>query len=75
MIFRLPRFEIDQALLLTTSSVVTASLASFTLGVVMIIVVIGESKKHYLSHRGGVGRWLWVVDCVCGEIGLVLSFV
>jgi len=51
MIFRLPRFEIDQALLLTTSSVVTASLASFTLGVVMIIVVIGESKNT-ICHIG-----------------------
>ena len=37
------RFDVEQAFLLTTSSVVTASLASFTLGVVMILVVMGKN--------------------------------
>ena len=44
-IIHLFRFDIDQAFLLTTSSVVTASLASFTLGVIMILVVIGMEQR------------------------------
>jgi hypothetical protein len=38
-------FDFHHALLLITSSVVTASLASFSLGVVMILVVIGRFSK------------------------------
>jgi hypothetical protein len=40
---------LEQAFLLTTSSVVTASLASFTLGVVMIFVVVGTNSSLF-SH-------------------------
>lgn len=40
------KFDLDQALLLSTASVVTASLASFTLGLVMILVILVSRRRN-----------------------------
>ena len=43
------RFDLAEALLVFTSSVLTASMASFCLGIIMIGVIIGKTKNCTLG--------------------------
>ena len=48
------RFDLANALLVFTSSVITASMASFCLGIIMIGVIIGIFKFTFFKKESGV---------------------